>query len=316
MKSFFILILILAITGCSNSEPDHPLTEKVIMSSFPTFDLQGHRGARGLLPENTIPSFLKALEYNVTTLEFDLVVTADDKLLISHEPWFHQNISTKPDGTPVTVDEAKSFNIFEMTYEETRQFDVGKRGHILFPEQKPMPVTKPLMKDAILAIEEHIERNNLNPVFYNIETKSVPEEYGLFYPQPDHFARLLYDELVELEILDRVFIQSFDVNTLIEMRNIDPTVALVLLVQNRNGLEWNLDKLGFIPDVYSPNFRLVDEKLVEQVHERNMKLVPWTINEPDDMVRLTQMGVDGIITDYPNRAIEIDLIRERMRLDF
>ncbi|MDZ7755284.1 glycerophosphodiester phosphodiesterase family protein [Rhodohalobacter sp.] len=114
------------------------------MEKSDTFDLQGHRGARGLMPENTIPAFLKAVELGVDTVEFDVVVTADGKILVSHEPWFNHLFSTKADGSPVTEEEERSFNIFEMTYEETQQFDVGKRGNPNFPNQEPMEVTKPL----------------------------------------------------------------------------------------------------------------------------------------------------------------------------
>lgn len=298
LMSFFI--------NCSPGSSDRHSSQSDLkttnaMDNFPDFDFQGHRGARGLLPENTIPSFLIALEYGITTVEMDVVVTKDRKILVSHEPWFHQHISTAPDGTPITVETAQSHNIFKLTYEETRKYDVGKRGHFLFPEQIPMPVTKPTMKDAILAIEEYISKNELKPVFYNIETKSLPEWYDIFVPQPEEFAQLLYDELSELGVLDKVFIQSFDVRTLQEMREIDSNVPLVLLVYNENGLTWNLNELGFTPDVYSPYFRYVTDELVQRVHHKGMKIVPWTVNNPDDMIRLISLGVDGLITDYPNR---------------
>ena len=142
-----------------------------------------------MLPENTIPGFLIAVDQVVNTIEFDLVVTKDRQLLVSHEPCFHHHISTKPDGTPVTPEEQMEFNIFEMTYEETRQFNVGKRGHVNIPEQQTMEVTKPLMRDAIRAIEAYIEQQGLAPVFYNIETKSNPDLYGIMYPYPDEYAQ-------------------------------------------------------------------------------------------------------------------------------
>ena len=291
MKSIVLLLSLLIIIACTPQEADFD------------YDLQGHRGARGLLPENTIPSFLTAIDHGVNTIEFDLVVTADEKMLISHEPWFDYKISTKPDGTPVTEEEQMEFNIFEMTYEETRQFDVGLRGHQGFPDQQPMAVTKPLMKDAIRAIDRYVEEQGLDPVYYNIETKSRPEWYGVMSPQPERFSELLYNELKELDLLDRVIIQSFDPATLIAMREIDADIVQAMLVYEEDqSIDRYVEILGYQPEIWSPHYELVTPDLVTDVHNRGMTIIPWTINETDEMIRLLEIGVDGIITDYPNRA--------------
>jgi glycerophosphoryl diester phosphodiesterase len=290
MRYAIILISILLLIACSEE-----------IRTF-DFDLQGHRGARGLLPENTIPGFLIAIDHGVDTIEFDLVVTKDREILISHEPWFHHQISTKPDGSPVSETEALQYNIFEMTYEETQEFDVGIRGHENFPEQEPMPATKPLMRDAILEIEAYVEELGLDPIWYNIETKSRPDWYEKMVPVPREFAQLLYDELADLDILDRVIIQSFDPATLIEMRKIDPGLKQAMLVSNEEPMQVYLDTLGYTPEIWSPHYRLVTPEMVNQAHEYGMTVIPWTINETDEMRRLLEMGVDGIITDYPDRA--------------
>jgi len=289
-------LLFLILIACTGNR-EQPKTYK--------FDLQGHRGVRGLLPENTIPSFLKAVEIGVNTLELDLVVTGDRNLLISHEPWFNHKISTKPDGTTVAKSEAMDLNIYEMTYDETQQYDVGKRGNPDFPNQQPMEVTKPLLNDAVAAVENYVEKNDMVPVYYNIETKSKPEHYRVRVPEPEIFAQLVYDELSGLGILDRVIIQSFDVNTLIAMRNIDPEVTLALLVDNRDGLDINLKKLGFTPDIYSLYYPFMNPGLIEDAEKMNMKVIPWTINDISEMKRQLEMGVDGIITDYPDRAVTL-----------
>lgn len=289
MKYIIIPVLLLLFTAC-------------VAEEF-TYDLQGHRGARGLAPENTIPSFLKAIDYGVQTIEFDLVVTADKKMLVSHEPWFNHLISTKPDGTPVSEEEQMDLNIYEMTYEETTRFDVGMRGHTGFPDQQPMEAIKPLMVDAILAIEEYVEGQGLDPVYYNIETKSRPGWYGEYTPHPGEFSQLLYDELSQLGVLDRVIIQSFDPATLVAMRDIDPDVVQAMLVYEEDqGVEQYVELLGYVPEIWSPFHELVTPELVSEVHDRGMTIIPWTINDTDEMVRLLEMGVDGIITDYPNRA--------------
>ena len=319
LKAMILMFAVFSFSACSSdeSQPEstteshHPEMHRA-MNNFPNFDLQGHRGARGLLPENTIPSLLIALDYPITTLEFDVVVSADSQIVLSHEPWFHHHISTDPDGNAVTPEEAPNHNMFRMTYEEITRFDVGKRGHVNFPEQQPMEAVKPLMKEAIQAVEEHISESGRAQVFYNIETKSRPEWDNVYHPEPMHFAQLLYDELRELDMLDRVFIQSFDVRTLQAMREIDDTIPLVLLVENRQGYDWNIEQLGFIPQIYSPSFTLIDETTVERVKADGMKLVPWTLNEKDDMRRLVELGVDGIITDYPNSAAELDEIISRL----
>lgn len=271
-----------------------------------TFDLQGHRGARGLLPENTIPSFLKATEFGVQTIEMDLVVTGENELLVSHEPWFNHEISSHPDGTPVTESEQMSLNIYEMTYDEIQEFDVGMRGHPDFPRQEPMKVSKPLFKDAIRAIEEHAAENNLSPLKYNIETKSEYPYYGIYIPKPAVFARLLFDELTELnsefDILDRVTVQSFDPTTLIEFRKLDSDVSQAMLVFENRPVQAFIDTLGYTPEIWSPNYNLLTAESVQDLHNRNMKVIPWTVNTTNEMRLLLQMGVDGIITDYPDSA--------------
>lgn len=292
MKNYLMLCLVIfTAIACSENEPSYD------------YDLQGHRGARGLLPENTIPGFLRAVEEGVDTVEMDVVVTGDGQVIVSHEPWFNHSIATKPDGTPVTEGEERSLNIFEMTFEETQQYDVGKRGNANFPDQHAMEVTKPLLSEVIIAIETFVEENNLRPVSYNIETKSQPGWYRIYSPLPEEFVRLLYDQLEAMDILDRVIIQSFDPSTLIAMRELDPGVKLAMLVYEEfQSIERMSEVLGFTPDIWSPDFKLVTPQLVDKTKRLEIELIPWTINDTDEMVRLLEMGVDGIITDYPDRA--------------
>lgn len=294
MRTIFILSIVFLLTACSYED------------SMKIFDLQGHRGARGLLPENTIPGFLHAVDLGVNTLEFDLVVTKDQKLLVSHEPWFHHNISSKPDGSPISEEEQLSFNIFEMTFEETQQFDVGERGHVLFPNQKPMEARKPLLSDVIRTVEDYTADNNLSPVAYNIETKSVPNQYGIMYPYPETFAQLLYQELSILDenydLFERIIIQSFDPATLIEFRKLNGDIKLAMLVADDRSIDSYVTALGFVPEIWSPNYRLLTADFVSEAHDRGMKVIPWTVNTVEEMRKQLKMGVDGIITDYPDSA--------------
>lgn len=293
----FLIAVIFSITfmSCTNNQP------------IQTFDLQGHRGARGLMPENTIPAFQKAVDLGVDTIELDVVVTEDERIIVSHEPWFSHNITTKPDGSPVTEEQEMELNIYGMTYQETQQYDVGKKGHPSFPNQERMEAKKPLLSDVIRNIENYTEEQSLSDVKYNIETKSEPTRYGVYYPQPEKFARLLNDLLMELDeefgMLDRVIIQSFDPATLVEFRKLNPNVLLAMLVANNQSIQYYVDQLGFIPEVWSPNYQLVSPQLIAEAHARGMKVIPWTVNTTEEMKDLIEMGVDGIITDYPDSAV-------------
>ena len=265
------------------------------------FDWQGHRGARGLLPENTIPAFIKALEFEkVKTLELDVAVSKDRQIIVSHEPWFSEKICLQPDGTPVTEEMAKELKIYEMTYEEIKQYDCGSRGNERFPDQQAMRVSKPSLMDMVSNVELHCEKNKLPRPFYNIEIKSQPDYYGVMTPQPEDFVRYILDEIDLLNIKDRVTLQSFDINIMKAIKKQDETVVTALLVENLLSVQENLDLLGWVPDKYSPYYMLLNEAVIKEIHDKGMLVVPWTVNEPEVMARLKTFGVDGIITDYPN----------------
>ena len=274
-------------------------------SQQPDFDIQGHRGARGIFPENSIPGFLHAVEAGVTTLELDVVISKDRKVVVSHEPWMSSHICSHPAGRPVKESEEKTLNLYQMDYHEIAGFDCGIRGNERFPEQKKMSTTKPLLSEVIHAVEKFIKAGSHEKVLYNIEIKSTPEGDEQYHPDPREFARLVYEEIVKWQIPERTVIQSFDYRPLQAMRQLDKMVNLSLLVENEKDLPTKLAKLGFTPDIYSPYYKLVDQGLVELAHENKMKIIPWTVNEPKEMERLIELGVDGIITDYPERLIHL-----------
>ena len=268
-------------------------------------DIQGHRGARGLLPENTVPAFLKALELGVNTLELDVVITRDRQVLVSHEPYLSGEICLLPDGTPMPEGTGKLHNIYTLTYEQVRQYDCGSKPHPRFPEQQNLPVHKPLLSEVIKAVEEHRRQHNLPPVNYNVEIKSTPEGDGVYHPEPEPFVQLVVDVLQEQGIQDRTNLQSFDVRPLQVSRRRYPNLPLALLVENEDSPEENLRRLGFTPAIYSPYFKLVDEGLLRLLRQRQMRLIPWTVNEPEDIRRMLSLKVDGIISDYPDRVLRL-----------
>lgn len=273
----------------------------------PKFDLQGHRGARGLKPENTIPSFIEALNQGVTTLEMDVVITKDKQVVVSHEPWMAADICLQPDGTEISPKEEKRFNIYEMTYEEVMRFDCGSKGNARFPDQQKMAVHKPLLRDVIVAAEDHIKSFTQYEVDYNIEIKSHPAGDKRFHPQPGEFSELVYKVISEHLPLERVVIQSFDIRVLQFWHKTWPQVRLALLVENQKSPEQNLQELGFTPSVYSPYFKLLTPETIQQLKSAGMRVIPWTVNEKADMQRLRTWGVDGLITDYPDRAVALNM---------
>lgn len=291
-STLLLFVLFLAITSCSKPE------RKV--------DFQGHRGARGLYPENSLEGFQYALSIEeLTTLELDVIVSADNNLIISHEPWLNPEICGL-DST-VLADHPMAYNLYKMTTEEIQAFDCGSKGNPRFPEQKVMATYKPALSELFNVLSSTGNWRKLN-----IETKSRPIGDGVYHPKPKEFARLLatflerYDALnPEFSLYDLVTIQSFDVRTLQELRKLHTGVKLCLLTEDETDPAAAMDKLGFPADVYSPNFEAVTPEMVNWCHFRRIDIIPWTVNDVSDMQRLLDMGVDGIISDYPNKYKEL-----------
>lgn len=270
----------------------------------PVFDRQGHRGARGLMPENTIPAMRTAIVLGVTTIEMDCHITKDLQVVVTHDPYISPLYARAPDGKDLTKAEGKAHAIYQMSYPEVRRFDIGSKPYSLFPQQEKVKSYIPLLEELIDSVQTYIADKNLPQVFYNIETKSAAESDNLLHPEPNDFVKLLVEVVEKKGITPWVIIQSFDPRTLQALHQQYPHIKTALLVSNRNGLEANLQQLGFTPSVYSPNVKLVTKELVEQCHDRQMKIIPWTANTPGEISNLKAMGVDGIISDYPNLLME------------
>ena len=295
MKNIFIISGMVFLYGCTSSKMNQ-------QNNLTAFDWQGHSGARGLVPENTIPAMYKAIDLGAVTLEMDAVITADKQVLLSHEPFFNHEITTKPDGTIVTKEEEKQLNIYTMHYAATQRYDIGLRGNPRFPQQQKMAAYKPLLLDVIEAADQYALSKNKPLPFYNIETKSQPATDNKYHPSPKAFVDLLVAVIKHKKIEDRVTIQSFDIRTLQYLHQQYPSISTVLLIEdyNKKSLTEQLQELGFTPTAYSPHHSLVNEELVNACKLKGMKLVPWTVNDLATMKKLRALGVDGIISDYPN----------------
>lgn len=275
--------------------------------TLPAFDYEGHRGCRGLMPENTIPAMLKAIDLGVTTLELDAVITADRKVLVSHDPFFNHEISTDPDGKAVTADTEHSLNIFRMPFAETQRFDVGLRPHPRFPQQEKIKAVKPALEELIDDVEAYLRLSGKPKLWYNIETKCLPATDSIYHPAPDEFVELLTGIIQKKKIAARTIIQSFDFRTLKLVHAQHPGIRTSALIEegDHRTFEEQLAALGFIPDIYSPHYELVNPELVQACHAKQIKLVPWTVNDVATMQKLKNMGVDGLISDYPDRFSQL-----------
>ena len=291
---FFLTVLVLLSMSCTST--------KVSKNPLLALDLQGHRGCRGLMPENTIPAFLKAIDWHVTTLEMDAVITKDRAVIISHEPFFNHEISTKPDGSFIDENEEHNYNIYKMDYTETQRYDVGLKPHPRFLQQQKLAVHKPLLSAVIDSVEAKAKALNLPSVYYNIETKSKLETDNIYHPEPELFVDLIMAIVLAKHIEERVIIQSFDNRTLQYLHVKYPAIKTALLIEDFDKKQFalQLKDLGFIPTIYSPEQSLVTPLLVKQCKDVGIKLIPWTVNDIAKMQALKAMGVDGLISDYPN----------------
>ena len=260
-------------------------------------DIQGHRGARGLLPENTLPAFQKALELGVDTLELDLAVTKDGVLVISHDPHVNPEICTGPAGAEVAADLA----IHSLTQAELAQYDCGAKANPNFESQVAVPGTQ------IPTLAEVLELGQGNSVRFNIETKITPEwEQAGLTPAPMEFARLAVEQVQKAGLIDRVTLQSFDFRTLTAAHELAPELELAALSDDPEFIAAAPGNLGDLPvQVFSPFFGLLDSDRVKEIQAAGYKVIPWTVNNPEDIREVLAWGVDGIISDYPDRAIEI-----------
>ena len=155
------------------------------------------------------------------------------------------------------------------------------------------------------AVGQRSAETGREPVLFNIEIKSAPQGDNVLHPQVTDFAQALYDVLKQYDMLERSSIQSFDPRALEAAYAIDPDVSLVLLVENNESFQHNLKRLSFKPDIYSPDYSRVDKDLVDAAHALGILVIPWTVNDEQAMRELSGLGIDGLITDYPDVAVRV-----------
>lgn len=260
--------------------------------------VEGHRGSRGTHPENTIPAFDEALRAGVDVLEFDMGVTKDNIVVVSHDPHVSPAICLGPGGKRLDAPVA----IRSLTLKELKEYDCGSLKNPRFPEQTPVPGTRIPTLDEVLSHVKASEHPAAARVRFNIETKISPGEPELA-PAPAEFARLAAAVLRKHGVEKRTVVQSFDYRTLIEMKKIAPSVKTAQLT-TENLLDPDSVARGSKADIWSPYFRWINADIVGKAQKSGITVVPWTLNSEEEWDRAVSYGVDGIITDYPAKLIE------------
>lgn len=275
-----------------------PLTNKT------TFDVQGHRGARGHAPENTLPGFERALAFGVTTFELDVGVSRDGVVVIHHDRRLNPDLARAPDGRWVA---APTPLIRELDFEELQRYDVGRirpgseyaRG---FPHQQPLDGAR------IAALSELLERYRTGSVRFNIELKLLAEAADeTLAPAP--FARAVMAVVRKAGMEPRCTLQSFDWRAVKVVEREAPGIATAYLTEREDSDPRKVGAAG--ARTWSPDFRALDAAAVAAARALRLRVIPWTVNEPGDIRRMLELGVDGIISDYPDRVLEALEIRTR-----
>ena len=279
-------------------------------------DVQAHRGGMGLLPANTLESMKNAVDLNVNTLEMDIVVTKDKKVILSHDKFFTEE-TTRPDGSHVKKEDPREY-IWKMTYDEIKKYDVGMKKLPNFPEQKCIPTIKPLLSDVLSFIENYAKEKGMAPMKYNIEIKADPDWNGgiegVDWPVYNEMVDICVEVLNSFNLGERLIVQTFDERALAYMNEKYPELHLSYLVggdevrwlENKEmDFDTILGNIGVVPEWFSPASVFVTKSNVEEAHRRGMKVVTWTVDNKDDMVKMIEAGVDAIISNYPNRLLDV-----------
>ncbi len=285
------------------------------------FDVQGHRGARGLLPENTLPSFQKALELGVTTIECDMAVTKDRVVVIYHDLWLNPDITRGPDGKWL---EGRGPAIAELTFAQLQQYDVGrlKPGTEYakqFPDQVPADGARiPRLSDLF----DLVKKSGNTKVGFDCETKVSPLERSATIA-PEEFTRLAIAEIRKAGMAERTMVQSFDWSTLQQVQREAPEIRTMYLSSPRTiapqGQQASPWVAGFDPRahgdsvpravkaaggrIWAPNHTYLTEARLAEARSLGLTVIPWTVNDVGTINKLLDMGVDGIISDRPDLVI-------------
>ncbi len=309
MKLIYIVFIIIILTNCKEKIP-----ASTNSNLKPKLDLQGHRGARGLKPENTLPAFESAMKFGMTTIELDTVVTKDKKLIIHHDTNLNPEICQKNSGEKIDVK-----RIAEVELEFLKSLDCGSLKNKKFPEQERIPkLGLSTLNEFFKFVKDYEKKNQIKKEFqFNIETKF---EKDVSLETVNEFAKLIVEEIEKENVVNRSTVQSFDLRVLPIVKKLNPNLKISALIQPEGIIDlanlnyffkkYSQDKsiekaVEVKAEIISPNYRFIDEYFIKSANSKNLLVIPWTINEKSEMQKYIELGVDGIISDYPNLLIEV-----------
>ncbi len=258
-----------------------------MVQAAPRIQVQGHRGARARLPENTIPAFEYAIRQGVDALELDMAVTKDNVLVISHDPFLHPPVCSGPQPEAL---------IHSLTLDQVRAWDCGAVKNPSFPDQTPVPGTRMPTLDEVFQLAPRGQFD------FNIETKIFPDKPD-YTPSPEEFVRLVLAQIRKHRLEKRVILQSFDFRTLKAMKTVAPEIRLSALVERSDKDFAAIAAEAGGAGIVSPHYRLVTPEKVRAAHAAGIQVIPWTADQPADWDKLIAAQVDAIITDDPAALI-------------
>ena len=256
----------------------------------------GHRGCRGMLPENSIEGFQKAIDLGVDGIEFDVVVNKDKQIVISHEPYMDQKYCLTPDR--IRIKQGKELNLFQMTQIEIEKFDCGSLYHPNFSEQKKLKTHKPLLQEVFSKVD-------FSGVMILFEIKSEKRYYGKYQPQPDEYVDIILKEIRNYVHRKNIIFMSFDANIINELHSKAPQYKLVYLTHSSfKSVKSSIKDLTIQPYAIGMHNPTISKREIKNAHELGIVVFAWTVNTYKGFERLKRYRIDGIITDYPGSFIK------------
>lgn len=277
----------IGVLSCSQPESHTPL-------------IQAHRGGAAIYPENTIPAMLYAVELGIPVLEMDMHISKDSMVVASHDAYLNPLKALTPEGDTLALGD-KSHTLYSMPYDSIRRYDVGTRSNPYFPDKRSIRCEVPLISDLIDSVETYVKQKGLPPVSYNIEIKSSRKKDGVLSPDYKTFTDLCMKVLLSKNLGNRLLVQSFDTDGLNYLHEKYPDVRVSYVTESKGkSFEELMSLIHFTPQVFSPESSMVTPELVKKVHAMGMQLVPWTVDNKEETLRLKALHVDQIITNKPD----------------
>ena len=253
----------------------------------------GHRGCRGLMPENTIEAFNKAIDLGTDGVEWDVVVNKDKQLVVSHEPYIDSKYCLTPEGENISNE--KSLNIYEMSQDEIEKYDCGSKPYDKYPEQKKIKTHKPLLQEVFKNVD-------LSKQIILFEIKSEAKDDNKYQPEPKEYASIIIKEVENFPFKKNIIFMSFDKRMLNELYKNDSSLKMVYLTYSPfKSVKNSLKDLDFKPYAMGMFHPTIGKKDIEFAHNNNIKVFAWTVNKTEEAEKLKKLSIDGLITDYPDR---------------